>query len=398
MELLDILDQDENGSAIADLTEVIERNSSNAKAYNNRGIAYREKGKDIFMDILTESELSRFLTYDNEHDLAFISAYRTSRDYVGGKRYTKRENLQRSSNLLAKLVTKGYGLASVLGQFRGGGQDSSERTFFVVNFPDDERFIQNIISYGEYFEQDTVLIIPKGALQGGGKSRAYYVRTNECENNFLRLLNIKKKFFGRTLINREIKAFFTRAGGSGRNFSFDPLEDIKVVTEHRNTGSIMSRGMIAQQAMKDWEETKISFPGFPYPYESQRADKIFYLAPQGIPDHVDRDDVNSFVERVIGEFGGRELYRLMGAKGEYYGVDWYGNYWIVMPMEKGATNGAFYCHITYHENDDTYTLRFLRDSIKDENCFLVISEYIGLNLYDLKSLYQEQTGSYVLYD
>ena len=49
-------------------------------------------------------------------------------------------------------------------------------------------------------------------------------------------------------------------------------------------------------------------------------------------------------------------------------------------MEKGATNGAFYCHITYQENYDTYTLRFLRDSVKGENCFLVISERIGLDI------------------
>ena len=352
------------------------------------------------MDILTESGLSHFLAYDNEHDIAFISAYRTSRDYVGGKRYTKRENLQRSSNLLAKLVTKGYGLASVLGQFRGGGQDSSERTFFVINFPDDERFVQNIISYGEYFEQDAVLIIPKGALQGGGKSRAYYVRTNECENNFLRLLNEKKKFFGRTLINREIKAFFTRAGGSGRNFSFDSLEDIKVVTEHRNTGSIMSRGMIAQQAMKDWEETKISFPGFPYPYESQRADKIFYLAPQGIPDHVDSDDVNGFVERVIDEFGGRDkLYRLTGIKhGDCHGVDWYGNYWILLMMQNGATNGASDCHITYHQDDDVYTVRFLRGGLNNPDDLRVISEHVGLDIYELKPLYEAETNSYLLFD
>ena len=351
------------------------------------------------MEILTESGLSHFLSYDNEHDLAFISAYRTARDCGQGKRYTKRENLQRSSNLLAKLMTKGYGLASVLGRFREGGHDSSERTFFVINFPDDEKFAQNIISYGEYFEQDAVLIIPKSALQGRGKSRAYYVRTNECENNFLRLLNNKKKFFGRTFIDREIKAFFARSSGSGRNFSFNSLEDIKVVAEHRNTGSIMSRGMTVQRAMKDWEETEISFLGFPYPYERQRTDKMYYMAPQGIPEHVDRDNFNGFVERIIDEFGGREsLYRLTGAKGEHYGVDWYGKYWIVLPMEKGATNGASSCHITYHENNDTYAVRFLRKSFKGKDRFLVISEHTGLNTDDLKPLYQEQTGSYVMFD
>ena len=68
----------------------------------------------------------------------------------------------------------------------------------------------------------------------------------------------------------------------------------------------MSRGMTVQKAMKDWEETEISFPGFPYPYERQRTDKMYYMAPQGIPEHVDRDNFNGFVERVIDEFGGRD--------------------------------------------------------------------------------------------
>lgn len=96
------------------------------------------------MEILKGSGLSHFFTSGNDHDVAFISAYR--------KRYTKRENLQRNSNLAAKLISKGYGLASVIGRFWEGGQDSCERTFFVCNLHDDEAFVQNIILYGKYFE------------------------------------------------------------------------------------------------------------------------------------------------------------------------------------------------------------------------------------------------------
>ncbi len=185
------------------------------------------------MDFLMESGLYNFLTYDNEHDCAFISTYRAARDCGQGKRYTKRENLQRSTNLLYKLMSRRYGVISVLGQFRDGRQDSSERAFFVLNQHDSEQFAENIISFGEDFEQDAVLIIPKGALQGRSKSRAYYARTNACENNFLRLLNKEKKFFGRTLINREIKAFFSCVGSRDA----DCIKKIKAVTQHSPTNS-----------------------------------------------------------------------------------------------------------------------------------------------------------------
>ncbi len=348
------------------------------------------------MDILTESGLSsRFLRYDNEHDCAFISAYRTARDCGQGKRYTKRENLQRSTNLLYKLISRRYRVISVLGQFRDGRQDSSERTFFVLNQHDSEQFAEHIISFGEDFEQDAVLIIPKGALQGGGKSRTYYARTNACENNFLRLLNKEKKFFGRTLINREIKAFFSRV--SGRDAGC--IKKIKAVTQHRDAGNIMGLDFFHRLGQEDWEETEICLSGFSLQAKREPR-REFYIPSQEIPEYVAcDDDVNDFIETVMDGFGGRDnLYRLTGAKGERYGVDWYGNFWMLLPMAPSATNGASSCYITYYQDDDVYTVRFLSGRLDRPNDLMVISEHVGLDIHALKPVYQEETNSYLSFD
>ena len=347
------------------------------------------------MDFLMESELYSFLTYDNEHDCAFISAYRTARDCGQGKRYTKRENLQRSTNLLYKLISRRYRAISVLGQFRDGRQDSSERTFFVLNLHNSEQFAENIISFGEDFEQDAVLIIPKGALQGRGKSRAYYARTNACENNFLRLLNKEKKFFGRTLINREIKAFFSRVGGRDAG----SIKQIKAVTQHRDAVNIMGLDFFHRLGQEDWEETEISLSGFSLQAKREPR-REFYIPSQEIPEYVAcDDDVNDFIEAVMDGFGGRDnLYRLMGAKGERYGVDWYGNFWMLLPMAPSATNGASSCYITYYQDDDVYTVRFLSGNLNSPNDLMVISEHVGLDIHALKPLYQAQTDSYLLFD
>ena len=334
------------------------------------------------MDILKGSGLSHFFTSGNDHDVAFISAFRT--------RYTKRENLRRGSNLVAKLLTKGYGLASVL----AGGQDSCERTFFVVNLRDDEAFARNIISYGRYFEQDAVLIIPRG----GGKRRAYYVRTNACEKDFLRRpLTEKKKAFRRTMIDREIRAFFARARGRASGRDFNSLERIKVFQKIASDRmSLMSRALAYQIAQRGWERTEVLFFGSCKVHRSLGIG--FFDLRHGIPEDVPCEDVYDFVEKVVDGFGGREsLHRLTGAKGECYGVDWYGNYWLFIPMGRGATNGATFCHITYHQDDDVYTVRFLLKS-SENNCFQVISEHTGLGIAELKPLYQAQTDSYLLFE
>lgn len=234
------------------------------------------------------------------------------------------------------------------------------------------------------------MIIPKGA-RSGGKRRAYYVRMNACENSFLRLAKRKKKFSRRMMIDREIRAFFNRSR------AFDSLEEVKVLTEIASDRlSLVSRALAFQIAQRGWERTEVLY------FDSRKVHRSlgigFFDLRHGILEDVPCDAVYDFVETVIDGFGGRDLlHRLTGAKGECYGVDWYGNYWIFLPMGRGATNGATFCHITYHLDDDVYTVRFLVKS-SENNCFQIISEHVGLKIDDLKPLYEEQTDSYLLFE
>ena len=163
-------------------------------------------------------------------------------------------------------------------------------------------------------------------------------------------------------------------------------------------GLVAPRGLVAHAAKEEWKKTEILFLGSSRNVH-RKLRSGFYDLPHGIPEHVDRDDVYDFVETIIEGFGGRnKLHRLTGAKGECYGVDWYGNYWIFLPMEQGATNGATSCHVTYHQDDDVYTVRFLRGMLNNPDDLRVISEHVGLDIYELKPLYQEQTDSYTMFD
>lgn len=290
------------------------------------------------MDILTESGLSRFLTYDNEQDCAFISAFRVARDCGKGKRYTKRENLQRGSNLLAKLMTKGYGVASVLGRFRERGQDTSEKTFFAVNLNDDEDFVEHIIELGKHFEQDAVMFLPVGAFHGN--SGAYYYRTNQCEDNFMRQMGWGiKHFLGPVRFGREVSDFLIRI--SHKNFYFD--EGVKLIREDMPTESVFTRGMVAWEASKDWEDTdNIFFLPFSSSKVSGNKRRLFILESDGVPDYIDGDDFDDFLESVIDEgFGGEDaLYGLTGIEVENsrFGVDEDGNYWMWLPIHLNQKN------------------------------------------------------------
>ena len=149
---------------------------------------------------------------------------------------------------------------------------------------------------------------------------------------------------------------------------------------------------------EDWEETEICLSGFSLQAKRQPR-REFYIPSQVIPDYVVcDDDVSDFIETVMDGFDGRDnLYRLMGAKGERYGVDWYGNFWMLLPMAPGATNGASSCYITYYQDDDVYTVRFLSGRLDSPNDLWIISEHVGLYIHELKPLYQAQTDSYLRY-
>ena len=334
------------------------------------------------------SSLSRVLEHNTQHECALITAFRVARDCGEGPAFTKRENLKRNSNLLAKLRHRGYGVTSVLGGYREGGQDTSERTFFVVNLSEDHRFVKRLTQFGQYFEQDAVMILPVGAV--ANQVRAYYIRTNDCPDNFMQE---DKLFFSKARLGRAVQVFFTRV--NGRDFFFD--EALTLIREDFRNVSVFSRGLIAHEAKKDWEDTTIvSFAGL----RSRQATPTFRLE-DGTTDAQTNSQGQEGAARVLDQgFGSPEaLYGLTGVSGHRYGVTRHGAYWLWAPLAAGSLNGARSVYIEQaDETHETYTVRFLFRRAGKRHLYAVLSEHPHVPIQELKPLFQAETGSYMLFD
>lgn len=149
--------------------------------------------------VLTESSLNRIIDHNLKHECACITAFRKWK-LKNEVLFTKDEKLKRNKILLSKLLSKGYKTIAVSGQFPEGGKIVKENTYFVINAEDDPNFFDNIIKLGIEFEQDSVLLIPVGALEG--KEKFIFVGTNHDEDNQLSFGERKfmsKVFYGRNV-------------------------------------------------------------------------------------------------------------------------------------------------------------------------------------------------------
>jgi len=113
--------------------------------------------------IIVEGGLSRNWSDMQEHDCALISAERD--------RYTYKENLARGHELEAFIAgaPAGYGYKTERGSFIENfgtplAVEVSEKSLFVVNLEDEPtaEFFDHMGELSEQFEQDSVLMIPKG--------------------------------------------------------------------------------------------------------------------------------------------------------------------------------------------------------------------------------------------
>ena len=136
-----------------------------------------------FNTYLQESSLSRLWRHNEKHDCGAMTAFRNASDCGEGERYTNADNKQRNKSLLAKLKTKGYGATTLKGRYPEGGKTSTEVSYFIVDLQDGGNLERDMKVLGEEFDQDSVLYVPKGSIQGVDK--AYLIGTNRCENNWL---------------------------------------------------------------------------------------------------------------------------------------------------------------------------------------------------------------------
>lgn len=200
---------------------------------------------EIYKKYIKESSLSRLWRHNEKYDCGALTAFRVAENCGEGRPYTKKENKQRNKSLLAKLKTKGYSVTSLKGTYPEGGKTGKEESFFVVDIKYTNTLLNNLKSLGEEFQQDSILFVPKGSVNG--EAKAILVGTNRCSNNFLgyhQEMSFEKGKFG-------MKSPIYTSFVNGRPFIF---EDIGQHICGPNTGfGWWSVQIIAEKYWKDIE-------------------------------------------------------------------------------------------------------------------------------------------------
>jgi len=176
--------------------------------------------------VIIESGLSRINQWIELHDCGTINAFRHE--------YSKEENLKRNQSLKAKLLAKGYGITIVDGSYienygKSDAVEVKEQIFFVVDLKDSKELLDDLLKFGEYFDQDSIIYIPVGEDQyilygtskrdnsfpGYGKKIVYHARHMGIAGEFM--TKVKGRPFVFESINNEIKApegYFGKMGMS----------------------------------------------------------------------------------------------------------------------------------------------------------------------------------------
>lgn len=196
--------------------------------------------------ILKESSLSRVWKHNIEHDCGALTAFRNAENCGDGRSYSKQDNLKRNKSLLAKLQAKGYGVTRLIGKYPEGGKESKEISFFVVDLQDSGNLYKDLISLGEYFDQDSILYIPQGSIEG--KEKAFLIGTNHCPDNWLGYH--KKEYFqkGKLGYNSPIYTSYV----NGRPFLFESVS--REIKAPQNGYGFWQLGIVAK---KDWRDIEL---------------------------------------------------------------------------------------------------------------------------------------------
>jgi hypothetical protein len=194
--------------------------------------------------IVNESSLSRLWKHNTEHDCGALTAWRRAEGCGEGRLYTHKENQQRNKSLRAKLMAMGYSVTVISGKYPEGGKTSKEDSYFVVDMDDDGQLEKDLLKLGEIFEQDSILFVPKGAVER--KQKALLIGTNHCPNGFPgygKKLEFEKGKFG---VNSPIYTSYV----NGRPFIFETLE---MTTLHRqgNGMGVWATYLIAKKGWQD---------------------------------------------------------------------------------------------------------------------------------------------------
>ena len=199
--------------------------------------------------------LFRIVEHNETYDCAMISGYITEE----ARNISRREQRKRHAKLLAKLkLRKSFFVISLKGGWRNEyGKVGKEESFFIVNkgtfnkqgkemIRNLEEFGRIIADLGTEYEQDSVLIVPRGALSG--KSRAYLIYMESL---------YEKRYVGRARLGRITGDIFSRVGG--RPFVFDEgYDSVEILNVHYPASGMLGYMGYRNFSRKEWRDVPVS--------------------------------------------------------------------------------------------------------------------------------------------
>ena len=195
--------------------------------------------------IWKESSLNRLYYKMEEHDCGTITASR-EKDMINGKLhyYTYKENKQRNRSLLAKLQALSYGVTNVRGSYienfnTPDAVEVSENVFFVEDQKDLGALKEDLMELGEMFNQDSVLYIPRGGLNG------ILIGTNKAPfPGYHKEIDFSNRSFGKT------GEFMTKV--KNRPFMFE-----SIIQEYQESQGYLGKQALFKIARMDWKDIEV---------------------------------------------------------------------------------------------------------------------------------------------
>ncbi len=194
---------------------------------------------------IKESGLSRLYSKMKDHDCGVITASR-EKDVIDGEihYYTRQENKKRNYSLLAKLQALEYLITKVKGSYienydTEDAVEVTENVFFVEDFYDIGTLKEDLFELGVKFNQDSILYIPRGGLNG------ILIGTNNAPfPGYGNKIDYSNRSFGKP------GEFMTKV--RNRPFMFE-----SIIEEFPESDGYMGRQALFTIARMDWQKIKL---------------------------------------------------------------------------------------------------------------------------------------------
>ena len=197
--------------------------------------------------------LSRIVQHNEKYDCAMISGY------IAGEDVSRKEQKQRHAKLLVELKLYDYFIVSLRGGWENdNGEVEKEQRFFVINRgskkksqPEEiepiERFTEIIVELGKKYEQEVVVIVPRGALSEESKAHFISPKTN------------KKNHMGKARLRRITGGMYSRVKERSFKFGEEIKNDVEILAVHYPVGTMFGVMGCRAKAKKENEDFPSAF-------------------------------------------------------------------------------------------------------------------------------------------